>query len=299
MHTLSGVLSQRSKHFVLDYQQLLMAPNHPLYAVAISTVRLFSGQGRVTLLIEKSAASHILKIINTMPANVGFMPATLEMNEQGVLGFYEFSDKESSFLVDSVFITTRRDLRFPLGRVELYDGRLQGESHFLSFRDKTGIKNIKGEDKIILPLFNNSLNWDSSVMRPLRGGKINKASLFLKLKNEKKFALNEYLRVFYPDVNLFSYSSEEELLNLVPLWLIAGNVGNTVALLITSNSVVNCIAEYLKFFGHKIVLFQNLKSIFDIAQSDYLTNINSHEYEQNLTKKSLSLINKYLSTSVQ
>lgn len=295
MHTLSGVLSKRSKHFVLDYQQLLMPPNHPLYAVAISTVRLFSGQGRVTLLVEKSAASHVSKIVNTMPANVGFMPVTLVKDEQGVLGFHELCDKESSFLVESVFITSRKDLRFPLGRVELYDGRLQGDDNFLSFRDKSGTTNIKDQDKIILPLFNNSLNWDSNVMRPLRGGKLNNVSIFLKLKNERAFALSDYLRIFYPNVNLLSYSSEAELLNLIPLWLNAGKIGNTVAVLTTSNYVVNCVTEYLKFFGHKVILFQNLKSIIFIDQSDCLTNINSHDYEQNLTKKSLSLINKYLS----
>jgi len=299
MHTLSEVLSKRSKHFVLDYQQLLMAPNHPLYAVAMSTVRLFSGQGRVTLLIEKSTASHISKIINAMPANVGFVAVTLLKNEQGVLGFHEFSDEESSFLVDSVFITTRKDLRFPLGRIELYDGRLQGDHPFLSLRDKSRIENIKDEDKIILPLFNNSLNWDSNVKRPLRGGKLNNVSLFLKLKNEQEFVLSDYLRIFYPNVNLLSYASEDELLNLVPLWLNANKIGNIVTVLITSCSVVNCVTEYLKFFGHQVVLFKSLKSVSTIVQSDYLANINSHEHEQHLTKKSLSLINKYISISAQ
>ena len=154
------------------------------------------------------------------------------------------------------------------------------------------IRNIKDGLGVSLPLFSNALSWDPAISRPSRSYSSQNFSLLLSLNQVRAILLEKYINLFHSNVNLLSYSSEAELIELLPTWISKRKIGTKVLVTGWSTALQICALEYLKFFGYKILLFKDFKSL-DIDSEFYSPPIkNSHEDEQYLVKQSLAVINR-------
>lgn len=289
---LSEVLLNKSKHFVLDYQELELSPDSPLFAVGISTVRLLSGQGRVTLLTEKSTAPRMLKNIGTMPANVELLLATVTESEQGVITFDVIDENNNSFISNSVFISSRKNVRFHPAKVEFFDERLGSDLNSSERSSAPMIRNLKDGLGVSLPLFSNALSWDPAILRPSRSNLSQHFSLLLNMNEVRAVFLEKYMKLFHSNVNLLSYSSETELIERLPSWISKRKIGTKVLVTGWSTALQICALEYLKYFGYQILLFKGFKNL-NIDSEFYSPPIKSfHDDEPYLVKQSLAIINR-------
>lgn len=285
---ISDCLNSRIKHFVLDYEELTLPATHPLFAAALSTIRLFCGQGRVTLLSTEENISIVGNIVSKMPANVDVICCSLEEIDNSTDFLFKLDDKKIIFTEGVIFISSKINRFLRDASVTYFDSRLHAVSEKTPTAKLIGLVNVKDQTRVVLPLYSSSLHWDSSFIRPTTFKSVG-TSLIVRLSHEHSLAAIQYLNNFYPNIEIFEYESDDDLINKVSSWIVGKKLSKKIVISSCTTAVEKCITEYLKMFGGEVSLYKNIKESSQ-AESPYNHLINTHDSEADLTQKSINLI---------
>lgn len=285
----SDILEAKSSRFVVYYSELSLAPNHPLFAAVISTLRLLCSQGRVSVLANADEFSGVLKIVSQLPSSIEVVAMDLPRLEEGGKIVIDASASEGfgRLMRGAVYLTSSDKFRSRFAKAEYMDERIASSNSRLRT-----LLNLRDETRLALSLFSEDLRWDPNIIKP-RIPNADCYTLLIKLNDQRLEAFDKYLKKFYPEVTLVSFKDESNLIEKLSNLLATQKINKTIFMNTPASATEYCLFEYLKFFGFSVLLYNGIKSL-DSKEIVYESRINSHNLEPYLTRRAISKLSGYV-----
>lgn len=251
------VLAKTSKSFLLDYPELLLDRDHPLFSATTALLRLLSGQGRVWVLAFGDEIEPLKRVLAKMPASVELFVMKRPARDSELLGTVHLDAQDQKVMSTAIFLTSIRNNRAPIARAEFYDNFAESNEFALDVSTSARLTNLRTTEAFSLPFYNDSTQWEPAIARPCIPD-LSRTTLLLRLSDQHELTLNTYVECFYPTYELLVFENDQALTKLILKWIREDMLGGCLFIQIGASKLVTIICQYLKVFGYQILLFTKL-----------------------------------------